>query len=475
MTQPASSTPRQPEEPKAGGTIPYGYLCTYLCTCVCREHEQVTHTPRHTSPALVFVALRTHIAALGWESLLSLLLGFPSPSLTTTPAASGCGGALGPLARMIQLPLLPTPVERATLITKADAGKAAPAIPERAMARYVRRMMCSTLRVCARVTCRWWFSLLLLRVAALAALRVSIYPPKIPVNRPPGTCMLVHTFAMEDAFEERRELGTRRRVLLTPMSVLPPSTKRRRRQTQTCECDLKMDDERGPTKHNPRDSSRRSRTRDSSRSGAAAVVRGALAVLLAGGGGLGTGVTAFSAVVSAPPRQRPHHQLISTNAHQQPAPMMVPSPPLLGASTPQTRQFLEDIISGQAAAAAAAEKQEKQKQHQQQQEQERSFGSNSTILGLTDWGGAGAFRLKQEPTTTTAGGGGAAVAVDRGRPAPFPRERAGARPGREERTGKGEGEGDDTGPPRVLRRAAKAAVPAKKAKPKYGYRRSGNK
>ena len=270
-------------------------------------------------------------------------------------------------------------------------------------------------------------------------------------------------FAM-DTFEERREAGTRRRVLLTPMSVLPPSTKRRRRQTQTCACDLKMDDERGPTINTsssavPGGSGRR--TRD--RSGAATVVRGALVVLVAGG--LGTGVTAFSAVVSAPPRQRPHHQLISTNAHQQPAPMMVPSPPLLGASTPQTRQFLEDIISGQAAAAAAAEQQEQQ----QQQQQERSFGSNSTILGLTDWGGAGgAFRLKEEPTAS------AAVAVDRDRPAPFPRERASSPGRRAERAGRGQGE-DDTGPPRVLRRAAKAAVPAKKAEPKYGYRRSGNK
>jgi len=166
-------------------------------------------------------------------------------------------------------------------------------------------------------------------------------------------------------------------------------------------------------------------------------------------GGMRTGVTAFSAVVCAPPRQRPHRQLISTNEHQQPAPpVMVPSPPLLGitsaAATPPgtTRQFLEDIISGQEALA-----------EQQQQQQRSSRGSNSTVLGLTDWGGSGgAFRLKEEPKVRPAA-----------RPAPRPRE-----------SGHGQGQ-EDTGPPRVLRRGGRAAVPAKKAEPKYGYRRSSNR
>eukprot|EP00752_Nemacystus_decipiens_P011932 g10582.t1 len=258
--------------------------------------------------------------------------------------------------------------------------------------------------------------------------------------------------ALEDRRDDGRELETGRRLLLTPTSVLPPSTKRRRRQTQTCDCNLKPDiSTNNPCSAAAADAAPRPgrRTRDRSGAAAAAVVRGALAVLLAGG--LGTGVRAFSAVVSAPPRQRPHHKLISTNAHQQPAPMMVPSPSLLGASTPQTqRQFLEDIISGRTAAA-------EQQHHQQQQEEEgRSFGSNSTILGLTDWGGAGgAFRLKEEPTTRV-------VAVGR-------REATRARPRGEERGG------EDTGPPRVLRRAPRVAVPAKKAEPKGGYRRSANK
>jgi len=186
---------------------------------------------------------------------------------------------------------------------------------------------------------------------------------------------------------------------------------------------------------------RRARKRRSVGGAAAAVAKGALVVFLAGG--VRTGVTAFSAVVCAPPRQRPHRQLISTNEHQQPAPpIMVPSPPLLGfiSAAPRrpTRQ-LRDIVYGQEMLA--------------EQQQRSSRGSNSTVLGLTDWGGSGgAFRLKEEPKVRPAA-----------RPAPRPRE-----------SGHGQGQ-EDTGPPRVLRRGGRAAVPAKKAEPKYGYRRSSNR
>lgn len=69
--------------------------------------------------------------------------------------------------------------------------------------------------------------------------------------------------------------------------------------------------------------------------------------------------------------------------------------------------------------------------------------------------------MKEEPK---AGPVAAAAARPAARPAPRPRE-----------AGRGQGQEEDTGPPRVLRRGGRAAVPAKKAEPKYGYRRSSNR
>lgn len=227
-----------------------------------------------------------------------------------------------------------------------------------------------------------------------------------------------------------------------PAPPVPPTCARRRGRPAA---GTKMDDERGVHGGGGGDDVLFRRRRRSGGGVATAVAKVALVVFLAGG--VRTGVTAFSAVVCAPPRQRPHRQLISTNEHQQPAPpIMVPSPPLLGvtsAAPGTTRQFLEDIISGQGALA--------------EQQQFSNRGSNSTVLGLTDWGGSGAFRLKEEPKA------GAAAARPAARPAPRPRE-----------DGHGQGQ-EATGPPRVLRRGGRAAVPAKKAEPKYGYRRSANR
>ncbi|CAM9230366.1 unnamed protein product [Ectocarpus sp. 13 AM-2016] len=259
-------------------------------------------------------------------------------------------------------------------------------------------------------------------------------------------------------------------------SLPPPSVKRRRRQPsqrdvaavpttidsmlQTPRIAVTTDDNAAPVAAAPRARRRRRR-----RSGGGVVAKGAMVVFLAGG--VGTAVMAFSAVCSAPPRQRPHRELISTNSQQQPAPppIMVPSPPLVGVNSPHARQFLEGIIAGQEAAEAeAVAAQGIRRRRRLQQQQQQHLGNNTAILGLTDyWGGmegagGGAIRLKEEPSLSVA----PAAVPARQRPAPLPREY-------EEE----EEEEEYTGPPRAVVRTA--AVPAKKPKPKYGYRRSSNK
>ncbi|CAM9818512.1 unnamed protein product [Pylaiella littoralis] len=266
---------------------------------------------------------------------------------------------------------------------------------------------------------------------------------------------------------------------MTPNPVLPPSAKRRRRRRRTPRGDAGLpnqtmiDDERGaaPGSNNHRSIMLRQ------------VAKGVAAAFLAGG--VGTGVTAFSAVCGAPPRQRPHHQLISIKPHQQPAPppIMVPSPPLLGVSLAPpdgTRQFLEGIISGQEAAAAAAAAAAGAGAAAGATEKELHQGHHECVSHIssnahTNWGGAGrggaaaAIRLKEEPTDF-----GAAVASGSRRPAPPSRDRRTTRR-RAEGEEESQEEEEDTDPHRVLPRRRQAAVPPKKPKPKHGYRRSPNR
>ncbi|CAB1120190.1 unnamed protein product [Ectocarpus sp. CCAP 1310/34] len=263
---------------------------------------------------------------------------------------------------------------------------------------------------------------------------------------------------------------------MTLPSLPPPSAKRRRRQPSQRNAAVVPTNIDSMLLQPPRivttdDSAAavaaasRARRRRRRRSGGGVVAKGAMVVFLAGG--VGTAVTAFSAVCSAPPRQRPHRELISTNSQQQPAPppIMVPSPPLVGVNSPHARQFLEGIIAGQEAAEAEAVAAKGKRRRRRLQQQQQQQGNNTAILGLTDyWGGmagagGGTFRLKEEPSLAVT----PAAVPARQRPEPLPREY-------EEEA---EEEEEDTGLTRAVVRTA--AVPAKKPKPKYGYRRSSNK
>lgn len=176
-------------------------------------------------------------------------------------------------------------------------------------------------------------------------------------------------------------------------------------------------------------------------------------------GGVGTAVTALSAVCSPPPQP---HQLIAT-----PSTTQVPPPP-------HARRFLEDIISGQTASppappssklegeegvdgaapadsrAGAWHEQELQQQVLEEQNKSKKPVLVSSILGQTE--NTAVFR-------STA----AALAPPAPRPAPFPRE-VGA-----------EVNGESQAVAARVVRAPNVRILAAKEAPKYGYEPSSDR